>query len=502
MKTKVKDAGFLSRREIENSSLSLLTAVSRYLKTEKADAYIVGGFVRDTLLGRQIADIDIAIAGDALSIGDKLAARLKGKFIVLDAKNNIGRIVFPEKTALCLDLSSFTGTINDDLARRDFTINSLAIDLKNILGKNDELPIIDPFQGLSDLDHAIIRTVGKNSLSADPVRLLRAVRFAAELGFTIEHKTENSIKQEAGLLAGVAGERIREEFLNLLDVSRGGQYLKYMDELGLLTVIFPELQLTKGVDQPAEHHWDVFEHSLMTVSAVDYILGQGVWEFPDDGILTEVPWSPELARYFEKPVAAGSSRRTLLKLAALLHDICKPQTRTIEDNGKMRFLGHNEAGATIATGILERLRFSSKEINLVANVVKYHLRPNQMGQPPSRRAVYRFFRDAGDDGLDILYISLADHLATRGPGLIMPNWRLHTEIVRHIMEEYDRQTITTKPARLVDGNDLRNIFGLQPGPKMGRLLENLKEAQAAGELTDRQAALDYIGNLLLAEGKK
>jgi poly(A) polymerase len=299
----------------------------------------------------------------------------------------------------------------------------------------------------------------------------------------------------------VPGERVREELLRLLDVSRGGQFLNYLAELGLLTVIIPELAKTKDVDQPVEHYWDVFNHSIMTVSAIDFILGQGVWDFPDDGILTEVPWSPELAHYFEKPVASGSNRRTLLKLAALLHDIAKPQTKSPDKNGRTRFLGHTEEGETMTNTIMERLRFSIRETKLVADMVKYHLRPTQMGQPPSRRAIYRYFRDTGKEGIDILFLSLADHLATRGPNLIPEHWQLHTEMTRYVLEEHFRQESIVLPPKLVDGNDLINIFGLKPGPRLGEILEIVREAQAAGELTSRDAALDYIRSSLLTEGR-
>ncbi|MDD5189699.1 MAG: HD domain-containing protein [Dehalococcoidales bacterium] len=497
----INTKSIINRKDIEAGALDILFRVCRVFQDENIRAYLVGGFIRDTWISRPSSDIDIAVKGDALIIGERLASHLHGRFVPLDAENLIGRIILPN-SSYYLDISSFVGDIESDLARRDFTINALAVDLSEFYQENTTYQVIDEHGGMDDLDHGIIRAVSDTTPAADPIRLLRAVRLAAELGFTIEHHTENLIKKSADLLLFTAGERIREELLILLDISKGGVYLKYMDELGLLTAIIPEMELTKGVTQPVEHYWNVFEHSLMTVTAVDYILGNGVWDYADDRILSEVPWSVETAAYFEKPVGSGSTRRTLLKLAALLHDVSKPQTKTIEGTGKMRFLGHNELGSQVSVSILERLRFSAKEINLVANVVKYHLRPNQMGQPPSRRAVYRYFRDVGDAGLDALYINLADHLATRGPNLILPNWRLHTGIIRHIMEECARQTVAIKPERLVDGNDLRNIFGLQPGPFMGELIENVREAQATGELTNRQAALDYIRKLLLTEGKK
>jgi len=486
---------------IESKALAWLRVVSRELGKNKITGYLVGGFLRDTLLGRAAGDIDIAVKGNALLIGKKLVGALSGKFVLLDAGNKIGRLIFPEAPDLYIDISSFSRDIESDLARRDFTINAMAADLKYFRGRKIALPLLDPYQGALDLDRGIIRAVTGKSLTADPVRLLRAARFATELGFKIEPKTRQQIRKKAALLADVPGERVREELLKLLTASRGGQALQYLEELGILTVIFPELAASRGITQPAEHHWDVFQHSLQTVSAVDYLLGCGKWDYDRLGILSEVPWTDEIAARFEQPIAAGSSRRALLKLAALLHDVSKPQTKTVEPSGKMRFLGHHETGARLTGEILSRLRFSVKEINLVTNVVKYHLRPNQMGELPSRRAVYRFYRDAGEAALDILYFSLADHLATRGPGLILPNWRLHAATVRHIMEESRRQQAAVKPRRLVDGNDLIKSFGLKPGPRLGKILRRVQEAQATGELTNRRAALNYIRKQL-AEGKK
>jgi poly(A) polymerase len=377
----------------------------------------------------------------------------------------------------------------------------MALDFKELVTGGAVANLIDPHKGRDDLDRGVVRSISEENLSADPVRLLRAVRLAVELGFRIEQKTRKQIRRYAALLAQVPGERVREELIRLFTVSRGGQFLFDLDDLGLLTVLIPELTVTKGVEQPAEHHWDVFKHSVMTVSAVDYLLRQGVWEYPQDDILKVMPWSEECARHFEKPVAGGSSRRALLKMAALLHDIAKPQTRAIDSKGRMRFLGHSDEGAEIVSHILERLRFSTRETKLVAGVVKYHLRPTQMGQPPSHRAIYRYFRDAGDAGVDILYLSLADHLATRGPGLIPANWRQHTDVVRYVLDEHYKQEKITLPPKLVDGNDLMDIFGLKPGPRLGELLEIVKEAHATGELTNREEALQYIHNVL-TEGKK
>jgi len=194
----------------------------------------------------------------------------------------------------------------------------------------------------------------------------------------------------------------------------------------------------------------------------------------------------------------------LLKLAALLHDIAKPQTKTIDEGGRMRFLGHANEGAAIAVNILERLRFSGKEVRLVEIMVRHHLRPGQMShnELPSRRAIYRYFRDTGDAGIDILFLSLADHLATRGPQLNLDEWKEHAKLVEYVLSQRFQEETLVSPPKLIDGHDLINVFGMRPGPKIGELLEAVREAQAAGELITRQDALTYIRNRLAAEGCK
>jgi poly(A) polymerase len=264
--------------------------------------------------------------------------------------------------------------------------------------------------------------------------------------------------------------------------------------------VFPEMAQTKGVKQPKEHFWDVFEHSVQTVVTVDFLLRQGAWEYADEEVLAVVPWSAELAQHFDREVSSGSTRRLLLKLAALIHDIAKPQTKAVDADGRMRFLGHAKLGAEIVVNILERLRFSTKEVKLVEIMVRHHLRPMQMSHEelPSRRAIYRYFRDSGEAGIDILFLSLADHLATRGPKLNLAEWREHVQIVGYVMAQRFQEEGLVTPPKLVDGHDLINSFGMSPGPKIGEFLEAVREAQAAGELTTRQEALSYIREYLLS----
>ncbi len=485
---------------IEPRALSLLAAVSNLLTEQDIKAYLVGGFVRDVLLKRETADIDIAIAADALEIAPKVADALGGRFVLLDKENQVCRIVIADGKApggrWQLDLSALQGDIEPDLGRRDFTIDAIAVDLAEL--KRANVTLIDPFKGRADLKQRVIRAVSETAFQSDAVRLLRAVRLAAELGFSLESQTESLVKSNCHLIAGVAGERIREELLRLLAVPEPQRYLAYIDELGLVTAIIPELAQAKGVSQPKEHYWNVFDHSLQTVVAVDFLLRQGSWQHANDKILAVAPWSKVLSRHFAQAVSGGSTRRSLLKLAALLHDVAKPETKAIGEDGRTHFLGHAKLGAATAAAILERLRFSGKEIKLVEIMIEHHLRPGQLSQEglPSHRAIYRYFRDTADAGIDTLFLSLADHLATRGPNLDLAGWQEHTKMVEYVLAQHFEQEKRVVPPKLLDGHDLIRIFGLKPGPRLGEALEAVREAQASGEIANREEAIAYIRDRL------
>jgi len=483
---------------IESEASLLLTRVSKILIEQDINSYLVGGFVRDVLLGRTTADIDIAVEADALEIAPKIAIALNGRYVLLDEENRVGRVIVSNEAGQWeLDFSTVKGSIEQDLARRDFTIDAMAVNLRALAIDPAHVHLIDPLNGWTDLRQGLIRTVAETTFESDAVRLLRAVRLAAELGFNIDNRTETLIRHHCNLVTGVAGERIREELLRLLAIPQAGQ-LFYLDDLGLLTAMIPELAQAKGVEQPKEHFWNVFDHSLQTVAAVDFLLRQGSWEYARDESLTVTPWSEVLAQHFNQEVSSGSTRRVLLKLAALLHDIAKPQTKAIDANGRMRFLGHANEGAAIAADILKRLRFSSREIKLVELMVRHHLRPVQLSHEglPSHRAVYRYFRDIGEAGIDTLFLSMADHLAARGLHLDPTQWQWHAQLVSYVLAQRFEQESLVLPPKLVDGHDLINIFGIKPGSRIGEILELVREAQASGELTTREEALTFIGEHL------
>jgi len=489
--------------KVPNTDLNLLVLEVRdFLAQQRVDSYLIGGYVRDALLGRATKDIDIAVQASALEVAQQVASFLGGRYVLLDERNKVARVVMlegdsPYACRCYLDFSTLRGDITQDLAQRDFTIDAMAVRLDEVAEDWSKLELIDPFGGQSDLRKGLIRQISSGVFYDDPARLLRAVRLAAEYSLAIEEKTEASICSSAHLITTVAGERIREELRRLLSVPSAAYFLRYLDQLSLLEKIFPELAQTKGVRQPKEHFWDVFDHSMETVVALERLLD---FEKSTDEILNSAPYLKTLAPHFEEEIG-GMKRSSLAKLAALLHDIAKPKTKSIGEDGRTHFFGHAKEGAIIAGDILTRLRFSGREIKIVQKMIEYHLRPGQMSNEglPTRRAIYRYFRDAGEVAIDTLLLGLADHLATRGPNLDLDAWEEHTKLVGYILSRKEESIIA--PPKLIDGHDLINLFGMKPGRQIGELLELVREAQGAREINTREEALAWVEMIIENESK-
>lgn len=473
---------------------NLLARARAFLAARQVDAYLVGGFLRDGRLGRPTRDLDLAVAGDARKLASSLAQLWGGRYLLLDETHQVvARVVLP--SGFQLDLTTMRGVIADDLAQRDFTIDALAFSLADLDSTTPTL--IDPFGGQRDLAVGLVRALGENSFVADPLRLLRGVRLAAELGFCLEEETSAWMGRHSWRLTQVAPERITAELSVILSLSGASPWLRAMGELGILSAIMPELKATKEVAQPKEHHWDVFDHSLETVAAVEALLGGPTPSWLSPSALALVPSWPEVRRHLGEEVAGGRPRRVILKLAALLHDVAKPQTKTMEPAGRIRFFGHAKEGAQVAATILERLRFSAREVRQVAAMVENHLRPGQLGDdPPTLRAVHRYFRDLGEVALDTLVLGLADHLATRGPNLDLGEWREHLALVEFLLSCYFETPEVVSPPKLVDGHLIMERFGLAPGPRIGQLLAQVREAQAQGEVSTPEEALALIAREL------
>jgi putative nucleotidyltransferase with HDIG domain len=488
---------------------TLLGRVARWLRDEGSEAHLVGGSVRDVLLGRPIQalhDLDFAVPAGGLALARRLANWLGGAFFPLDAGRDTGRVVLTaaDGRRFYLDFARWRGdSLHADLADRDFTINALALDVT----QSASLALIDPFGGQADLSAGVVRAVTDRSFSNDPARALRAVRLEAEFGFRVEPHTEALLRRAIPWLERVSRERVRDELDRILAAPGAASHIRRMDNLGLLAATLPEVVALQGITQPPPHVADVYEHTLYTLTALEGLFARlwpqaGYAPLPEeaaqelDGL---EPWREALQAHLLRATSGDRVRATLLKLATLLHDAGKPATRSEDEAGRVRFLGHERKGAAIAARALRRLRFSSEEAALVRTVVAHHLRPLHLSRAEAvtRRAVYRFFRDAGEAGVDVALLGLADCLGTRGDAFDPAEWRRALGAATTLLEGYfHRRQEVVSPPRLIGGRDLMAEFDLSPGPRLGELLERVREAQAEGRVATRQEAMALVRELL------
>ena len=529
----------------DEKTQSVVRRAARVIDGLGARAYLVGGAVRDGLMGKMTGDVDVVVSGSANEVGAALAESLRGHLVRLHPEFDVARvIVWRDGHRVTVDLLSLVeGGILDDLGRRDFTVNAVAIPLELAAGGdtgvfgysrraggrvvdsrfrgndgggrgndsgrgNDESVgmvsdsdrreaamggewgLIDPLGGARDVEAGIIRAVSERVFLDDPVRLLRAVRLAAETGFEIESGTESLIRRDAHLLTRSSAERTREEFLRILAAPGAARWVGLMDGLGLLSALIPELDRARGVTQPREHYYDVFGHLLAAVDFADEIVhGRYSVEFVGE----MMPGFDGMEEYFGRDASDGYSRGTILKLTALLHDIAKPDTKTIEPSGRVRFFGHSEKGEETAGEILRRLRVSRKGAGMVKRMIRHHLRPRQMagkGELPTRRAIHRYYRDLGDVALDTLYLNMADFLAARGPLLTPSEMGTQVGVIGHILAVGpQRKTPVASRKGLLSGHDIMNEFQIESGPLVGRLLKSVAQAEAEGRVGTREEAL-------------
>ena len=432
-----------------------------------AQAWLVGGAVRDRLLGRPTKDLDVVLEGDAAAVAKAIRARTGGAAFPLSETFGGWRIVAGAHEIDLLPLHA--GGLDADLAARDFTINAMA----EPLGGGE---LVDPHGGREDLGRRVVRMVSERSLADDPLRAVRAVRFAAELGFEVEEPTLTAARQHAPRLDGVAVERTFAELKRIVASPDPVPALGLMERAGVTAAVLPELLELHGVEQNVFHHLDAHDHTLAVLDAA---------------VALERDREPVGPAVLDEPLADGLTRWGGLRWAALLHDIAKPQTRRERGDGRGNsFVGHDAQGAEVARAILRRLRASQKLADYVAALTRHHLLVGFMvhERPLSRRAVHRYLLRTAPYAPDVTVLTVADRLATRGRNAEAAI-AAHLEVARELLA-------AERPSPLVRGDDLIRELGVQPGPRIGELLAQLEEDQFAGEVTTREEALDRARTLL------
>lgn len=439
----------------------VLKSVRLFLRERTPQAYIVGGYLRDQLLGRETRDIDLLVPLNALPLGRQLADHLGGSFVPLDEERGVARIVLKvEGERYLVDLSQMRGDLEADLARRDFTINALAMNLFDPEGH-----LLDPYGGQRDLKERVVRAVSKEAFQDDPLRLLRGVRLAGELGFRVESRTEGWMRHHAHLIITVSPERLRDELCKILALEGSAASLRSLQRTGILIAALPELQER------------VIEHPLESLESLESTLP----------VLREWPAFPHLLSHLGQPTAGDRSRLMLLKLTTLLHHL----------GGADKHPPSKALNTSSLGGVLRRLHFATLEVRLGQRI--------SLGNSLAWRLtfktpldLYRFFRETKGAGVEALLLSLADRLATLRGDISSPEWQGHLTSTRVILSHYfgeERERIF--PPTLLTGNDLQRRFHLEPGPLIGHLLEAVREAQVEEKVRSREEALKLVEETLL-----
>ena len=467
---------------VGGSAGSLLRTIQEAAQKKKKTLFVVGGILRDQFAGRSKADpdIDFTLRDGAIGFARHVARLLGAGFVALDEERGTGRVVSrrADGTIFTFDFSDFKGkSLEEDIALRDFTANSMAAPLAELVaGRPLERVLIDPLGGRRDIRCRLVRADGPGTFDDDPLRVLSAFSTAALLGGKVEPATLRLAAKKKALLASVSSERIRDEIFKVFSVPRSRGLVELMDRHGVLETVIPEITPMKRMRRGTVTYLDVWGHTLETFGKLEQAQAR----------LGRLEGAAE---YLGGECSSGRSRLQLLKFAALLHDIGKPKTYRFY-GGKARFYGHDREGARIAAAVCSRLRLSKEEERSLRRIVALHLRPGFLATAPTltAKARFRFFRDAGEEAGAILILALADLRATRGYTVVEQSRGRHERLIKRLLGEFFRRKDSPPPARLVNGDDLIKL-GLEPSPLFGKILAALEEMQAERAILTKEEGL-------------
>jgi putative nucleotidyltransferase with HDIG domain len=429
--------------------------------------------------------VDIVVPKGSEAAARAFAGAAGGAVFALDPERQVYRVTVDERGALFhFDFSDYQAPdFQADLARRDFTINAMALDLREFLAGSAPTACIDLFGGREDLRLGVVRAVSPAVLDDDPLRMLRAVRFAATLGFSIAPSTADAIRARSCRIAEPAPERVRDELFRILAAPKASEHLMLLDGLGLLAPLLPELGPLRGFAPGRYHVHDVLTHSFKAAGYADEVLEELLLRMPE--------YRDRLIAHLSGAIEQSVTRMAALRFACLLHDVAKPESFT-ETDGRIRFHGHDVLGAETARRLCRRLRLSRETERLVTGLIKGHMRLFNLAGPggPSKNALYRYCRDLGDGVPESLLLAQADARATSE---IMPKESFTDTIgpMTAVLAYYYEKFLRVEARPMITGKDLIAL-GFAPGPGFRSILDAAREKEAAGEFAGRNDALDYV----------
>ncbi len=484
-------------KETERILKQALMPVQAWAEGARVELFLVGGILRDQAIGREPKhfNIDFAMSCDTMRLSKELAKELGAAYVPLDDEHGSVRLVIPARDEnpfpIELDMNDFRGaSLEEDLRLRDFTLNAMAMPLQTWL-KNSRAGVTDPLRGLQALKYRRIEACHADTFTQDPLRILRGFRLSAQLGFALEPMTLEWMQASVPALKEVSPERIRDELFAIFETDRAFDAISGMDEIGVMDLLFPEVAHCRDVDQGDFHHLDVMGHLYEAVRQSDLMLA----DLRD--------FKPELRKvlkpYIQYQPVEKRSRKALIKLSALLHDIGKPAHRTVNDKGEVWFIGHEHMSATLTGPIMERLALSKRESETVVRIVHQHLRPGFLSRMPelTRRAIYRFYKDLEDDGPGCVLEWWCDRMATRGKTSRTHEIAEQQLRMQAMLEPYFfKPEEVVRPKRFINGNELMQTLNLPASPLIGKILNHIEEAQAEGHVDSVDAALSLAKDYL------
>jgi tRNA nucleotidyltransferase/poly(A) polymerase len=459
-----------------------INLVRDFLAAGGRRAWLVGGTVRDLERGLEPKDIDLATEGDPQGPARAFADAIGGSYFVLSEDFTTCRVVTASGTIYDFQRCR-GGSIEADLEERDFTLDAMALPL------TPGADIIDPLGGRDDLAAGRLVAVGEKSFADDPLRLLRAVRLEKDLALRLTPETEKLVRASAMYVNEPAAERRFHELVRILEAPGSSDAVRRMDELDLLEEVLPEIAALKGITQNSFHHLDVFDHVLAAADAMGELLSNPATYFPAT--------ADAINDRLDSPLAGDATRRQMLSVAAIVHDVGKPGCRFTDEEERVRFFNHDRLSATQAEAILSRFRASKRTTGAVTQLVRQHMHLVALvnERDISERARVRYLRATHPYTPEAVLLSTSDRLAVRGPASTNEEIELHLEFARAMMKRYFSQADSEPLPRLVDGTELMKELGLDAGPRLGRILSAIEEEQEMGAISSHEEALSFARSM-------
>lgn len=441
------------------------------------EIYLVGGSVRDFAMDKTSLDRDLIVAGvDARDFALRIAEFFNAVFVPLDEVNRIYRVVLPDKINYFDITNPVEGSIDKDLARRDLTVNAVAVNLST-------MEILDKFDGLNDILNKQLNSVSEKNFIDDPLRILRAFRFMSVLGFKMSDELMCIIKKHINLLNLPAVERINYELLKLFGGNFAYDTLLSLDNTGGLEVLFPFVSELKRVPPNTHHHLDLFYHSLETVRQIQ---------------LLYLNAEKEVQSHLEEVSFGAHPRLAFLKLAGFMHDIGKFSTWSIEEEtGRHRFIKHDDAGAKLAVPFLKKMNFSNKQIDYLTSMIKNHMYPSQVISAPelNEKVMMRYVRKMEDNSIDVIILAMADRFSALGGAVTEDMVNQNISGLQNLMNFYISVKDSLEPLpKLLTGNEIMSLLNIKPSPLLGKIITALHDAQLSGDVMTKEHAIDFVMN--------